>query len=236
MKKSLNIYIALFISILSINCGGSKDDDSEPKPTPKIPEASTLVFPLKNEICTTGEFISDTESEVEFEWNTSKNTNSYELILKDLNTNNETKNASNTTKLKIRLKQNTPYSWKIISKSNETTETAISEEWQLYNASEGVKNYAPFPANLILPDNESTIPNTGTNLEWQGLDVDGLDDIEMYTIFLETENPPTTILNTTNALEMATGSLTTGTYYWSVSTKDKSGNTTTSQINSFIVN
>ncbi len=239
MKKTIYLYTILCVSLFVISCGGSKDDGDTTPVTPeeaKAPEASVLVFPLKDEICTTGVFISDTESEVEFEWNTSENTTSYDVILKDLNTDNETTIASNSVKVKITLKQNNPYSWKVISKSDKTEETATSDEWRLYNASQGVQNYAPFPAKLLAPSNESTIATTSTNLEWQGLDVDGTEDIETYEVYLEAQNSPTTLLNSTTDAKISTGDLTAGTYYWNVVTIDKSGNKTTSQVNSFIVN
>ncbi|WP_298486679.1 hypothetical protein [uncultured Maribacter sp.] len=236
MKKIIIICTVLSGYLLMMSCGGSKNDTIEPELPAKPPEASVLIFPLKDEICTTGEFISDIESEVEFEWNTSVNTNSYEVVLKDLNTNNETAIATNNTKIKITLKQNNPYTWKVISKSNKTNETAISEEWRLYNASQGIKNYAPFPAKLVMPENENTIIGTSTNLEWQGVDADGANDIELYDIFLGTENPPITLLNTTTESEITSGTLSSGTYYWYIITTDKSGNKTTSQINNFTVN
>ncbi|WP_298476887.1 hypothetical protein [uncultured Maribacter sp.] len=236
MKKIAVIGIGLFSILIIMSCGGSKNETNEAESAIKPPESSVLIFPFKDEICTTGEFISDTESDVEFEWNSSENTDSYEVILKDLSTNNEATIATSNTKIKITLKQNNPYTWKVISKSNKTNDNAISEEWRLYNASQGIKNYAPFPATLVHPEDENTIIGKSTNLEWQGIDVDGFEDIELYDILLGTENPPTTLLNTTTESEIASGTLSSGTYYWRITTTDKSGNKTTSQINSFIVN
>jgi len=228
----------MWISLLYISCSNSNGDTDISIKTSEVktPEASALVFPLKDEICNTGVFISEVESKVEFEWNTTKNTDSYEIVLKDLNTNQETKTNSTTTTKVITLKQNTPYSWKVTSKSNATQETGVSDEWQFYNASQGVKNYAPFPAKLVSPNNDNIITTATVNLEWQGVDGDGESDIELYRIFFGQENPPVTLLNTTTSSTFTTDNLTSGVYYWSVTTVDKSGNKTSSQVSSFTVN
>ncbi len=237
MKRFIYIYKTLFISLLMLSCsGGGSDDGGGGGGTPQSttpPEAAVLVYPLKDEVCTTGTFTSDTESELEFEWNAAKDSDSYEIILKDLNTNQEITIASTTVKKVITLKQNTPYSWKIVSLSKKTEETATSEEWRFYNASQGVENYAPFPAELITPQDSSILSTSSVDLVWEGQDVDGASDIESYEVFLDQQNPPVTSRGTVSTNGTTVSSLANGTYYWIVETTDKSGNKTKSQVSSF---
>ena len=44
-----------------------------------IPIASTLSHPENNKVCETGSSVSETQSSVEFQWNTGTNADSYDL-------------------------------------------------------------------------------------------------------------------------------------------------------------
>ena len=79
------------LSLFIISCGGGGGDgDSgggDPPPAPTPPGNPTLTSPANNTVCETGSSISDTQSNVTFTWQSSSSTNSYDLEVKNLNTN-----------------------------------------------------------------------------------------------------------------------------------------------------
>jgi hypothetical protein len=219
--------VLLLVTMTLFSCGGGGDDKGTGggggEPDVIVPPtASTLISPIKNEECNQGNVISAAESTVTFEWNKSENTNSYTIVLKNLETNAEAETTTNALKVSITLLRGVAYSWKIISKGSKTTTTATSETWNLYNAGEGAQNYAPFPAGLVSPAMGSTASTTVT-LNWAGSDLDN--DITSYDVYLDTANPPTLLKETTTNMTINSGALTANTvYYWKVVTKDGNGN------------
>lgn len=227
--KSIAIVSALFL----ISCGGSDDggDSGNPPPIVKDPEATTLVFPLKNSECNEGTVISESSSKVTFEWNTSLNTTKYTLVLKDLSTNAVTEVNTTKTTETVTIKRGTSYSWNVISKSSESTKTATSEIWNFYNAGNPVSYYAPFPANIVSPTMGS-LTSSEVTLKWNGSDLDN--DIESYDVYLDNNATPTTLYKTTTETTVSNIVLNTNVvYYWFVVTKDKQGNSSKSVIYDF---
>ncbi|MBT9189807.1 hypothetical protein [Zobellia russellii] len=234
MISNTHLRFTLFL-FLSAFCSCSSGDDGTKDNTPPKeslpPDASALVFPENNEECNQGDIISATQSKVTFKWNASSHTDSYTLTLKNLETNETTENDATTNSLALTISRNTPYSWNIISKSNETTDTATSETWKFYNAGEGNENYAPFPAEVLTPTMGANVDQPLT-LSWKGSDVDN--DIASYEVYLGTTNPPVTLhANTTDskiddvALSPATA------YYWRVVTTDENGSSSQSPVFEF---
>lgn len=230
---------SLLTLIILFNCGGSGGDDSPGgggNPDAILPpEAAILISPLKNEECNQGNIISDTHSSVLFEWNKSSNTNSYTLVLKNLDSNTTEEKTTNSTKLSIDLLRGISYSWQIISKATKTTTTASSETWNLFNAGVGVENYAPFPAEAVSPAMGS-LTDSPVNIEWLGNDLDN--DIASYDLYLDINTPPTQLqtegITDTSVDNIA---LTADTvYYWMVVTQDEAGNTSKSPIFEFRTN
>ena len=221
--------IAIVCTTFFISCGGGGDDDITP--VAESPEAAVLVFPIKNAECNEGIVTSTTESKVTFEWNASKNTSKYTVVLKNLTTNSVTETNSIGTQATITLKRGTSYSWQVISKSNETTKTATSETWNFYNAGNPVTNYTPFPAEVVSPKIGS-LTSTEVTLKWTGSDLDN--DITEYDVYLDTKTLPTTLIKTTTQNSIADISLNINTvYYWYVVTKDAHGNNSQSPIFEF---
>jgi len=229
--KLATIFFLFLISLLTIACGGSKDNpDDQIEPIIESPEPALLIFPVKDEECNEGIIVSELQSKVTFEWNKAKNTDSYAIALKNLNTlETEEINTKNTSK-EITLNRSTPYAWKIISRGNKTDETAESDTWNLYNAGSGYENYAPFPARLISPLLNSQTA-TEITLTWEGTDIDN--DIKNYSVYLDTTISPTSLLETTeeNFLDITLQPSTL--YYWKVVIEDQRGNTSSSEIYSF---
>ena len=106
MKGAKYLFLILIFSLL-LSCGGSDDGPGDPEPTP-APSAATLVFPEDNSECTEGTLLSDTESEVIFQWNVAQNADSYTVNLRNLNTDDERQINANTNESAIRFNRGTP--------------------------------------------------------------------------------------------------------------------------------
>lgn len=221
------------------NCSGGGDDGGStvtpPPPTPDPPTAAILTFPDDNEECTTGTEVNATQSSVTFTWQASQNTDLYDLVLKNLDTNSILTFSSSTNQIAIIINKGTPYSWYVVSKSNSVTQTATSATWKFYNAGDPVQSYAPFPADLVAPDMGANLTGVSmVTLEWSGSDID--DDIVSYDIYFDTTSPPTTQLGGTLTVTTIDAPVSAGNaYYWRVIITDSEGNNSESEIFEFRV-
>ncbi len=234
MKKYL-VYI--FLGTVLLNCSGGDDGGGgTPEPEPQKPVAATLSFPNQNSECTEGMNITDTNSTVLFKWNASANTNSYELVLKNLESGVSTTHTATTNEKSIELLRATPYSWYIVSKSNEVTDTAKSGTWKFYNAGAGVVNYTPFPATAVAPANNTNIAVAASiTLEWSASDVDN--DIATYDVYFAISGETLNELSSgLTSMSRAGVSISSGiSYEWYVITTDEHGNNSTSETFEFTV-
>lgn len=236
MKTYITYILAsLVFSFCLFNCSSdSNDDGSGEKPPVEVnpPEAANLVFPNENSECTEGSNLTSTESTIVFNWNDATNAESYELVVKNLESQAITNYTSNTSEKSVTILRGTPYSWHVISK-NSGTETAESATWKFYNAGEPVSSHAPFPADLISPSYDTNLSASTTNatLEWTGEDIDN--DIKEYKVLFGTAAKPTDEVgsSTTNTLSVTVAS--GNTYYWRIITLDEQNNTSGSQIFKF---
>lgn len=231
-----NFYGFWLIYIIT-SCGGNSNEDQEP-PIINIPAPleATLIFPENNTECNEGVINSanDLQSRVTFRWSPSENTDVYDLNIKNLTTNNSITLNSTINELAVNIERGTPYEWFIISKSNQTNETAKSDIFRFYNQGEGIENYAPFPAESVNPIRGSTIESTlNVILKWEASDVDN--DIVEYNIFLEDKTPPEISVGITNSKEISIGIMPDRTYYWRIITTDSRNNTSESEIFDFKV-
>ncbi len=225
--------ILLVATLVLFNCGGSDSGGDDDGGKILAPTASTLISPLNHEECNQGNVVSETESNVKFDWSGSDNTNSYTLVLTNLNTNTSQESITSDKSITIKILRGVPYSWYVISKSKKTVETATSETWNFYNAGEGVSNYAPFPAEVLSPSSGAIISGNTVSIKWKGSDIDN--DISAYDVYLDTANPPSKLQQadvTTEELSNISISANT-TYYWRVVSKDEANNTSKSQIFEF---
>ncbi|UJH66478.1 hypothetical protein [Allomuricauda sp. SCSIO 65647] len=216
--------------------GGDGDDSPPPDDPVAAPTAATLVFPENNTECTEGNVISETRSSVTFRWNAAQNADSYELNVINLNTSVASRTTTANNEASFSINRGTPYEWFVVSRANGTTETATSSTFRFFNEGPGIENYAPFPAEAVNPARGANLASTATvTLEWSASDVD--DDIEQYEVFFGTEANPTNSLGTTTDTSIADVAVTSGnTYYWTVTTTDSQGNTSTSEVFQFRVN
>lgn len=228
------------LAILSLSCGGGEEtngDDSGPEPQIPIvttPSSATLIFPDNNSECTEGEVVSESQSRVLFQWNASENTDSYQVNLRNLNTNSTALTNSAANEVEITLLRGVPYEWFVVSRANGTNETAKSEVWKFYNAGPGITNYAPFPAQAVSPTRGATIDfSPSVELVWSGSDVDN--DIISFNLYYGTTDTPqlleTGLTATSFEVDLNPGQ----TYYWQAETLDSAGNTTQSELFNFRV-
>lgn len=227
----LNRFGFLVAMLVMVSCGGGGDD---PAPSVDLPTSATLMSPSNNEVCLTGVSVNATQSEVIFSWNASQYTDSYNVVVKNLNSGQASTYSSNTTDITITLNKGEPYSWQVVSKSNSVSQTSESATWKFYLAGDGTVNYAPFPASIVHPKPGSTLNGTTTYLKWEANDVDN--DIDSFDIYLD-ETEGTTFIGNSVPKQMENVVITSGrTYYWKVITKDSQGNSSDSGVFSFKVN
>ena len=242
------LYILSFVFIVSCS---AEDDDSgtttppvtqqpAPAPTPQVPSPgkSSLSAPENNEVCYEGEEVDDSNSEVTFSWDASSDTDSYDLVITNQETSqSQTESGITSTSKAVTLATDISYSWKVVSKANDTSDTTESDTWQFYLAGDGQENYAPFPATILSPTSGAAVDanNGSITLSWEGNDPDEGDNLT-YTIYFDQvdglQDPIEEELTETE-LEVIVESGTT--YYWRVKTSDGKSSSFT-LVYSFIVN
>jgi hypothetical protein len=234
MKLKNNIFFSI-IALLIASCGGSGSGSDDEPTIPEIlsPAAASLIFPEDDTVCNISEILSETQSRVTFQWNASENTDSYELRVRNLNTGNVLTSTSNTTESPLIIQRGTPYEWSVISLANGTNETATSASFRFFNEGPGLENFAPFPAEAVLPIPGSTVSssNSMTMLEWSASDIDG--DINEFEIFLDTVNPPLESVGITQNTNIEINITTDQIYFWQIITRDGQGNASMSPIFQF---
>jgi len=240
------LYILSFVLIFS--CSAEDDDNGtttppvtqQPAPTPQVPTPgkSNLSAPENNEVCYEGEEVDDTNSEVTFSWDTASDTDSYDLVITNQETSqSQTESGITSTSKVVTLATDISYSWKIISKANDTSDITESETWQFYLAGDGQENYAPFPATILSPSSGAAVDSNNGSiiLSWEGNDPDEGDSLT-YTIYFDQvdglQNPIEEDVSE-SSLEVSVENGTT--YYWRVKTSDGKSSSFTI-VYSFIIN
>ena len=230
MNNILKYFSFLFTLTLIIGCGGGGGEEGGGDTgggdvTVNPPAKATLSAPANNKTCETGTSVSSTQSDVDFTWGVSADTDSYDLKITDLNSSVATnKTGLTTTSTKVTLDKGVPYSWFVTSKSTKSSVTTPSDTWKFYLAGTGVANYAPFPADLKAPTSGSTVKRTDgkVTFTWEGSDPDSGDTLT-YTLYVDTTDGKQTpasaqtdlsVLTLDVALDAAT------TYYWRVKSSD----------------
>ncbi len=234
----------IFLSIFIFSCGGGGDGGSDDVITPPIqtvdpPSMATLNSPINNKVCEEGTSVSETQSNVNFQWTAGSNTDSYDLRITNLNSD-QVINQSNITSTNkaVTLNKGTPFSWKVTSKRNGTNETEESSTWKFYLSGDGIINYPPYPTKLVLPTFGNTLSssNQSVELHWEGSHPQGLS--LTYDVFIDTidglqtpESSNINIIKTNKYVSVNTGN----TYYWRIKATDTNGNSSYSLIYSFSV-
>ncbi|GGK10524.1 hypothetical protein GCM10007962_00830 [Yeosuana aromativorans] len=181
--NNLKVLMVFIGAVIMTSC--SKNDDKTISYT-TTPGEAALSLPLNNQTCEVGEIIGD-KATVTFSWEASEATETYNLTITNLVTQDVTLNVGlPTNSTVVNLLRGYPYSWMVTSKNSGNT-TTNSEVWKFYLAGEGESNNVPFPATLLSPSSGATVvPVDGkVTLEWQGSpDSDG--DAITYTLYADT--------------------------------------------------
>ncbi len=219
--------VLLCVGLLLLGCS----KDSPPKP----PVAALLSFPEQNSECTTGIDLNAVTSQVEFRWQTASNTDTYELRVTNVNSGVSQTVTTAALSARLPLEKGALHRWNVVTRNEKTEITATSDTWQFYNAGSQT-TYAPFPAEIVSPESGASVIrdiNNEITLQWIGADVEN--DIAGYEIYLDTNNPPTTLVGSPsvsiNNLQVSVMSNTV--YYWKVITRDREENTSDSGVFSF---
>ena len=241
------LYILSFVLIVSCS---AEDDDSgsttppvtqQPAPpTPQVPTPgkSSLSAPENNEVCYEGEEVDAFNSEVTFSWDASTDTDSYDLVITNQETNqSQIESGITSTSKVVTLATDISYSWKIVSKANDTNDTTESDTWQFYLAGDGQENYAPFPATILSPLSGAAVDsnNGSITLSWEGNDPDEVDNLTYAVYFDEIDGLQVPIEEESSETFLEVSVESGNTYYWRVKTTDGKSSSFT-LVYSFFVN
>ncbi|WP_026714916.1 hypothetical protein [Flavobacterium daejeonense] len=214
MKNQLKLILGMTL-FLALSC--TKDEVQD-----ILPEAVTLISPLKGQSCEEGINTIGDKSRVFFEWERAENAQIYDIVVTDLETgeNYITYRDIYKTKKELELVHNHAYSWYVISRNSKGEKTAVSQTWNFFFVGEPQENYVPFPATILSPEFGETLATGTVSLEWEGSDPDG-DDLT-YTVYLDKvdgkQTPKTEYSNlSASSLDVQ---LDAGTYYWRIKSSD----------------
>ncbi|MDG1571816.1 hypothetical protein OZ410_05775 [Robiginitalea sp. M366] len=232
MKMTIRI-LALSAFFLAA-CSNGSDPNPDPPAQPGLPpEASSLVFPENMSECTEGEILSSTESRITFQWAAGARSETFVLEVTDLSDNTQQRYNSTQPEATVTLTRGQPYAWSVVATNNQTTEEVRSATWRFYNAGEAILNYAPFPAELLVPASGKSVAPGPVTLVWSGSDIDG--DITGYRVLLDTNPTPATEVGAPSEATLTLALTAPGLYYWQVITRDQAGNQSTSEVSEFKV-
>ena len=234
----------VFASHFIISCGGGGDGGSDDIITPPVqtvdpPSVATLTSPTNNKVCEEGTSVNDSQSSVNFQWTAGNNTDSYDLRITNLNSNqviNQT-NITSTNKV-VTLSNGKPYSWKVTSKRNGTAETVESSTWKFYLSSDGISNYPPYPSTLISPSSGHVFSSSTSSVElsWEGSHPEN--SSLTYYLFIDTIDGLQEPISSNQNLSVKSKSVQVSSgnsYYWRVKATDSNNNSSYSAIHSFKV-
>lgn len=225
-----------FIGTCLFLLGCGKDAPEPAVITSGLPEKVILIFPLENSECNEGTEISATESTVQFEWKPAENADEYDLVLANLASGDVNSYTTTETSIPVVLQRATPYAWYVVSRSDNVDSTERSSVWKFYNSGDGIKSYAPFPAEIISPKMAESInfPSGTITLDWDGNDIDN--DIVGYDVKLGSANPPELFQQNLKESILSGVSVDKNTiYYWSITTYDAAGNRSSTAVFQFVI-
>jgi hypothetical protein len=225
MKKGM------FLGILFLLLGSCSKDD----PPPKVPGEVFLLFPENNSLCITGISQSPTTSEVTFRWEAATTTDTYELLVTELNGSTTQRQITSGLSASVVLDKGVPYSWRVKAINQDSGKETSSTVWQFYNAGSSL-SYPPFPASLLEPTSGASVfpdVNSQVLLEWEPSDPDN-DLLEIEVYFGTDPDALPMFASLCCAAVNLQVSVSSGTvYYWQILCRDEAGNTSLSSLNSF---
>ena len=229
-----NLLYILIICCVTSSCSSDSDDVVF-----NALNVSDYISPANNSVCEGTITAGQSGIEVLLSWNEFSNNPTgitYTILLTNLTTNTSQNVVieNGVTSTTIVLEPNTAYEW-IVTATDTSGQSVTGATGQFHTPYEASTNYTPFPATLNTPASQATVATGNVVFDWSGNDPDTGETATLtYDLYLGTTNPP--VLHTTAITAMnSTVSLSTGTYYWSVKSKDVNGNASYSSTRTVIV-
>ncbi|MGB0376130.1 MAG: hypothetical protein ACPGC5_02925 [Flavobacteriaceae bacterium] len=228
------------LATLHLQCSNSDGGGSEgpaPNSSSSPPAAAQLIRPENQSLCLDGEEVTPILSRVSFQWQAAENTQAYTLIVTDVETQQQQQSQITTTEAEVSLTVGKAYRWKVISRQNQSNQTAESPSWIFFLEGNPSPNYAPFPATLVFPASGQSLARVdypSIPFQWEGADLDN--DSLTYDLYVGT-NSQTLVLAAENLSEesFTKSNMDVGTYYWQVFSRDPNGNQTASDLQGFVL-
>lgn len=226
MKKLITYIFVSSLLLLSISCGGGGDDGGNNPPNPENLELGSfnLSTPENNSLCVEGDYtVGGSLNHILLTWKPSENAKSYTINLIDNATSVSTTYTSVASSVEVDVEMGHSYSWKVDATLNGKSKS--SETWSFYSRGEKVESYAPFPAEIVLTDNEDET----IDITWQANDLDN--DLESYDVYFGTDPEPPLFLENLGVDEkkiLDQSIMYNTTYYLKIVAIDQKGNSSTS--------
>lgn len=235
MKRKFQTFIFIITPLVFLcACSSGGGDDQQIVDLVNLaPSKVDLIYPSENLLCI--------DNLIAFNWSEAVDPENdvikYKItIAKDrsLTDTVEDRVVSGTT-INITLENALAYYWRIIPEDNKDNIGEPSSVFAFYTEGTGISNYAPFSAELINPEIDSSVAAGTISLNWKGADTN-TDDVLSYELFFgETIDPPlvsSDLTSETSDIAVESGK----TYYWKVNTLDNFGAKTIGQVWNFSVN
>ncbi len=229
MKNTIK-YISLSLLLCVVNsCNSDDGGNGSTDPT-----TFDLIFPENNKECTEGTNVSERQSEVKFQWDTSDGASHYELYVLNLEDQTLQTLSASTNEKSVVLDRNIAYSWFVIT-HYASGGNLQSDTWNFYLAGIPVEFHAPFPANNVSPTIGETVEagNSKVMLKWEGSDLD--DDIVSYSVEFGIDKNALSTIAELELEEFEVEVMSNTAYFWRIVTKDSMNNTSQSMIYEFKV-
>lgn len=229
--KNIIKYISLSLLLFAMSSCNSDDDKGTSTTTPT---SFNLIFPENNEECTEGTDVSETQSEIQFQWDASDNIVNYGLYVLNLENQKLQTFSLETNEKTIVLDRNKAYSWYVVTYYTSGS-SLQSDTWNFYLAGDSVSFHTPFPASNVSPTIVEMIEAEDLKviLQWKGSDLDN--DIVSYSVELGMDKEALSIVGEVEVEEFEVDVVSGATYFWRIITKDSMNNTSQSMIYEFKV-
>ena len=157
------------------------------------------------------------------------------MVIENTLTNQQFRSTTSLLNASVILPSGAPYRWFVRSKASLTTVTADSQNWSFYLEDSPEESHFPFPAKLILPENNSTVTLNAsgeTLFSWQAKDLD--EDIESYKLYIGSSEDQLS-LKREGILQTQTSEILeeNSEYFWQVIIIDENQNQSRSKVFSF---
>lgn len=189
------------VSLIIFSCGGGSesggdDDVIPPSPPPAaLTDAVSLMIPINNDVCT--DFTSAEDNDfvrISLQWSAVTGARSYEVNIKQLNTNTIQTVSVSGVRTSIVLLRNTRYEWFVTGINADNVKGVKGEKFTFTTPALGAVNTAPYVELLLEFDHQNDI----LNVSWEGIDPDN--DIIIYTILVFENDNEILFFENTNSL------------------------------------